>query len=390
LIVLLWFGLFCFERYNQNHPSNIRESTNEKPPDPPQKSIPKATSTPSSVSSKLGAEKVTHQSLLETCVVQFHISQCYFSATIQIASLAYGIFSVDMLVTFLLLPLSINGVLPTVFGLLLLSRRGRDSIDIILLTVACWFLSSIVYWVLYSHIITINARFASETRRYIAYQQLTYKLSALDSCGGYSALAVCPDNFRVGREEVVSASEKLCYLTPIIWSFSTISLLLLLSAKVVKWHRERKNRQEKETVNLAAGSSAPEQDQHPTPNTMANSPLLEEAAICTENEHDDRAQQTQYHTARPELSLQPHGNKHFAFLRVERSLNILRAITTPCFLACICIQLSLLSISTSLRMMSRHDWGFGQIVAVAVWIPPLLEYMYDEIRVSVEGKLKAT
>ncbi|KAH8728544.1 hypothetical protein GQ44DRAFT_769508 [Phaeosphaeriaceae sp. PMI808] len=396
LIVLLWFGLFSFERHNHKHPVIILESMNEKPSKltPPQQATPQTISPLSGVSSKMGAEEITHQSLLETCLVQFHVSQCYFSATIQIASLAYGIFSTDMLITFMLLPISISGVLPIIFGFLLLFRHGRDSMDVTLLTVACWLLSSIVYWVLYAHIIPINARFASEYRRYIAYQQLTYKLSALDSCGGYSALAVCPNNFSVGKEEVTSASQKLSYLTPIIWSFSTICLLLVLGAKVANWHREwrnlarrRQGSQKEGAGHMRAGSSALGREQSHAQNTVVNSSLLEEIQINSEDEHD-RYQQRQSHTTRPAVSVPPHKKIPTTFLRSDRSLNTMWAITTPCFLAGIGIQISLLSISTSLKMMNRNDWGFGQIVAIAVWVPPLLQYMYDEFKKSVVGRLK--
>ena len=49
-------------------------------------------------------------------LLEFHKSQCLFSATLMIASLNYGIYEVDMLVTFLLTPLATNSILPVIFA----------------------------------------------------------------------------------------------------------------------------------------------------------------------------------------------------------------------------------------------------------------------------------
>lgn len=53
--------------------------------------------------------------------------------------------------------------------------------------------------------------------------------------------------------------------------------------------------------------------------------------------------------------------------------------TTIVFLAAIGMQLDVFSISLKLNMINTQDWSFAQIVAVTVWIPPLLEYIYREI-----------
>jgi hypothetical protein len=58
-------------------------------------------------------------------------------------------------------------------------------------------------------------------------------------------------------------------------------------------------------------------------------------------------------------------------------------VTTIVFLAGTGIQLNVLSISTELNMINPRGWSFGQIVAVMVWIPPLLEYIYREISESL-------
>jgi hypothetical protein len=182
---------------------------------------------------RIASSDPAHQDMLEEFLEQFHKAQCYFSATIQIAALTYGIFDVDMLTTFMLVPLATNGVLLVVFTLVLLYKcNNRSGRDIIMLTTLCWLLSTLVYRTLYSHIILINTPDITTVEEIRAYQQFYYKLSSLDACGGNSALAVCPSNFKLGRGAIGTASCRIQILTPIIWSFSTVCLLAILVAKV--------------------------------------------------------------------------------------------------------------------------------------------------------------
>jgi hypothetical protein len=232
-----------------------------------------------------------------------------------------------MLVTFMLIPLATNGVLPVVFGFLLLYRYKKATLDVALLTVACWILSSIVYWSLYANMIPINSEIRSEKRQYLAYQQFMYKLSAIDECGGYSALAVCPDNLKWGRKDISKASHNLRVLTPIIWTLSTVCLIVVLGAQVATWRRDR------------------------------------------EASHGEFTQ----------AGLDTAPQDHSSFLRSRFATSGTYWLATLCFLAGIGMQLSLLSIGTSLNMMDRKEWGFGQIIAVTIWAPPLLGYLYDEV-----------
>ncbi|KAF2799252.1 hypothetical protein K505DRAFT_266015 [Melanomma pulvis-pyrius CBS 109.77] len=313
-VVLFWFGLLAFEIYRRKQkPAEQRvetRKTEETKGVQPQKQ-----------------RTSNHQGLFEGFLVEFHKSQCYFSATIQIASLSYGIFETDMLVTFMLIPLATNGVLPVMFAFILLFRYGKATMDVTLLTAACWFLSSIVYWILYAHIIPINSDIGPGEREFRAYRQFMYKLSAIDACGGYSALAVCPDKFTVGQRDITKASHNIRVLTPIIWSFSTVCLIAVLAAKTARWVRGRNNRRQ-------GSQEDPDNAAQDNPSSR-NLPL---------------------------------------------TLSITYWLTTLCFVAGICMQLSLLSIGTSLNMMDGKDWGFGQIVAITIWVPPLMAYLYKEMK----------
>jgi hypothetical protein len=68
----------------------------------------------------------SHQSLFNDFIQDFHTAQCCFSGTIQVAALSYGIFTTDMLITFLLIPLATNGVLPVAFTLFLLYAGDKQ------------------------------------------------------------------------------------------------------------------------------------------------------------------------------------------------------------------------------------------------------------------------
>ncbi|KAF2734237.1 hypothetical protein EJ04DRAFT_603366 [Polyplosphaeria fusca] len=322
-VVILWFGLLAFHMINRRRQSQSQPQHEREP-------VEKHEQTPSTKSAT-----AKHEVNFTNFLVQFHKAQCYFSATIQIASLSYDIFDIDLLVTFLLIPLATNGVLPVVFNLVLLFRQGKATMDVLFLTTACWILSSVVYWVLYSHIIPLNQHMSTDEQKYRAYQQFMYKLSSIDACGGYSALAVCPDNFHLGRDEITLASHNLRVLTPIIWTFSTVCLFSVFLGKYIKYHRGAKARYAQVAAASASGGESE-----------------------TETRYDD----------------------HPPFFRSRFGADVAYWLTTTCFLAGIGMQLSLLSIGTSLNMMNRGNWSFGQIVAVTIWAQPLMGYLYDELK----------
>jgi hypothetical protein len=204
----------------------------EEPPPNAEDTTPEAREQNTNVKSNHDKRR-THLSNVEEFLKKFHITQCYFSSTIQIAALTCGIFSTNMLVTFIVIPLATNGVLPVVFTLVLLYKRNEKlDPDVMILTVGCWILSSVVYWVLYSHVIPINGDRIFMDADYAIYRQFYYKLSAIDACGRYSALAACPNKLgRLGRGEILDSSFRIRALTPIIWTFSTVCLLAILVAR---------------------------------------------------------------------------------------------------------------------------------------------------------------
>ncbi|KAF2465397.1 uncharacterized protein BDR25DRAFT_345978 [Lindgomyces ingoldianus] len=322
LVVLLWFGLSAFGFSHGRKSRKVKEYGPRNAQEDRTKNENLLETSPESV----------HTKVFKDFLVEFHKAQCYFSGTIQIASFAYGIFETDMLVTFMLIPLATNGVLPVVFAFVLLFHAQRSTMDVTILTIACWILASTVYWILYSHVIPVNSEINSKAKKFHAYQQFMYKLSAIDACGGYSALAACPENFFLNKDPIYNASHNIRVLTPIIWTFSTLSLFMVLGLKVILWWKQRQN--------------------HQTPN------------------HPEKMQ----NGAEGRTHIRAH------YPTSNKGVSILYWLATLCFLAGIGMQLSLLAIGTSLNMMDRMNWSFGQVVAVTIWLPPLIGYLYDELK----------
>jgi hypothetical protein len=66
--------------------------------------------------------------------------------------------------------------------------------------------------------------------------------------------------------------------------------------------------------------------------------------------------------------------------------NFAYVLVTLCFLAGAGMQMALLSIEISLKMMDRKDWGLGQVVAITIWVLPLAAYVSREVDIIAEKR----
>ena len=71
---------------------------------------------------------------------------------------------------------------------------------------------------------------------------------------------------------------------------------------------------------------------------------------------------------------------------MERWRPVVFWATTLVFLAGVGIQISVLSTAIKLCTVNVSGWSFGQVVAVTIWIPPLLEFVCREISKCGAGK----
>ncbi|KAK4207526.1 hypothetical protein QBC37DRAFT_298552 [Rhypophila decipiens] len=319
LVVCLWAGLLFFSI--QQH----RATTG-------------STSRTPSPQTKKGES--SHLKALRSLLLDFHKSQCYFAGTLMLAS-AITIFSsgdssssrgIDIVITFMILPLATNSIVPVVFAYLLLvyftpkakggdTRRPAVSVPITILTGTVYILSSIIFWTLYSELPLQTKSGTGIGDADDMYRLYRLQLSSLPACGGYSGLAACPFESKqraTAVEQGLDARKKLRVLTPIIWGWSTFVFLGLVGMQV--YH----------AIMSGRGSAR--------------------RALQGVVTHVDGQ------------------SKQAGFW-----------LTTLGFLAGVGMQLAVLWTAKLLGMVNDRDWGFGQIVAVTIWIPPLLEYFFEEI-----------
>jgi hypothetical protein len=247
--------------------------------------------------------------------------QCYFAATLMIAIFNFGIINLDVTMIFLLLPLTMNGVAPVVLAYVMLVYHGLSSSDVSILSFVVYAGSSSAFWIIYAHFRSFILNFSVT---YNVVVQFTYGLSDIDACGGLSALTVCPDNLLMGRESAVNAVKQLQFIPLLVWGIATAILLGTMAAEVLARVKHRR---------------------------------LQSAVLPQPAQQENLAAES----TKPRTALV----KSISFW-----------LTTVALVGCVGLQMSLLYISLSLDMFDPTDWGFGQIIAVTIWAPPIIDYTY--------------
>jgi hypothetical protein len=268
-------------------------------------------------------------SLLES-ISGFHAAQCFFSIPLAVAIFFTDPFKLDPLNAFGLLPVTLNGVLPITFTLMML-HHFRHSLQEplswypILLTDVSYVLNTVVLFAVVSYLAPIKTEG-------IALQESAFQsLGGIDSCGGSTAIAVCLATQRDSPPAfLLQQFPNLAFagvrLVPFVWVICTICLGTInyrqfkrtdLGHKFGLSFLRRKNRQT-----------------NPLP-------------------RHDFAQ----------------------FLRFLPG-------TTLYYAASIAILLSLIFQATmfytylELGLIDLKTWSLGQVVAISVWIPPVIDYLH--------------
>lgn len=284
---------------------------------------------------------------------EFHKTQCLFVATLMIASLTLHIYGHDMLQNFLLMPISLNGILPVAFTYFLLvshnsNIRSPSGFGLAALTVIVHALSSVVYWSLYAQFLP----FSSNTSTPGIFSAVSSSLSAIPACGHYSAFALCPKipAYQASLGDIEGAGDKLLVLTPVIWAFSTVVLLALLASQFryyyYHWRRRRlhhEHQHDEEDFKSAAAVFRPPWVGRQTTEAAAS-----------------------------------HASKRIRGSIISLTFSeVAYIVATMAFLAGMGMQLSLLSVPWTLELVDPDGWSFGQVVAVTIWVPPLVELLYE-------------
>jgi hypothetical protein len=386
-VIILWFIFSGFKigEIWKRSPGAGQTTVRTEEPSPDAKDItPEAREQNTNV--KSNHDTPSSRSNFEKFLKEFHVTQCYFISTIQTAALTYGIFSTNTLVTFMLIPLVTNGVLPVVFTLVLLYERNEElDPGVIVLTVVCWILSSVVYWILYAHVIPISSDIDADAD-YAIYRQFYYELSATDACGGYSALAACPNKLgRLGRGKILNSSLRIRALSPIIWTFSTVCLLAILVTRS----------SHKSLSKLFVGITS-----RMTPRKRPSQRPSSDVEKQTRPGNDAVSDATNGSNATNAFSVtdipnapngsHPENTSQPSSPNKSKWAQLVYVLVTLCFLAGAGMQMALLSIAMSLKMMDRKDWGFGKVVAITVWVPPLVAYAYREVDIIADKRKKVS
>ncbi|KAM7187632.1 hypothetical protein V8F33_011099 [Rhypophila sp. PSN 637] len=380
LVIFLWAGLLFFSI------KQYRGTTRSTSPTPSSFSSSQTEPSTSKSEAQPKEGESSHLKALRSLLLDFHKSQCYFAGTLMLAS-AITIFSsrdssfsrgTDIVITFMILPLATNSIVPVVFAYLLLvyftpkakagdTRRLAVSVPITILTGTVYILSSIIFWTLYSDLPLQTRSGTGIGDANDMYRLYRLQLSSLPACGGYSGLAVCPFESKqraTAVEQGLDARKKLRVLTPIIWGWATFVFVGLVGMQVyhaIMSGRGSTRRALQGVVTHVDGQSKQGEKQKTEFGAEAYTGFKDSDGLIG-----------------PGPGLKKVSSRWWTagFW-----------LTTAGFLAGVGMQLAVLWTAKLLGMVNDEDWGFGQIVAVTIWIPPLLEYVFEEIEL-VAKKIK--
>lgn len=329
LVVVLWAGLAIFSWHNtrRGRPDRPPKEQHHQPPDQDKHHDQDKPTNKHDIG--------PHFTAWIALLLDAHKAQCYFGGTLMIAVLASDLFSTDFVTTFLVTPLATNSILPLIFSYLLLVYFRASTPATAILTTVVYVLASLVYWVLY-----IRLRLPDGMTRDGMYKRYRLGVSSLEACGEFSGLAVCPEGDLDQDEfaEGIGARLLLRVVTPIIWTWATAVLGWLLIWPVVTARLTRRgggSQRKKGEMEMSSESGK-------------------------QGDGDSSRTTVDTGTTRP-------------WHRVVFWL------TTVVFVIGVGMQGSVLATAIRLDMVDIHGWSFGQIVAVTVWVPPLLEYVCGEM-----------
>ncbi|KUI54651.1 hypothetical protein VP1G_10702 [Cytospora mali] len=172
-----------------------------------------------------------HKKLLENVLENFLATQCYFGATVAIASFFMNPGDVDPLNGYALLAVALMGCISPVFTLLLLHSHGVKSWSGTGLCSISWLLNTIVFFMLVRNL-------TGSLENIMAIERVLRNLLQTDFCGGSSAMVLCQE---------WTGSNPLDYLSgfynqemfpnihsiPVIWAYTTLVFLIPVGFQVL-------------------------------------------------------------------------------------------------------------------------------------------------------------
>lgn len=234
---------------------------------------------------------------------------------------------VDPLNGYALLAVSLGGCIGPVFTLLLLHSHGIKSWHSTVLCLASWLLNTIVFYMLCGNL-------SKSLNTIEGVDRALRKIFQTKYCGGSSAMVLCQEWTGSNPMQYLSDFYNQTLITnihkaPVIWAYLTLVLLGLVLMQVVG-RRDR-----------PISGCAPIKQVTPTKRRILVRRI-------------------------PWLSPQ-----FWEFL--------LLLATTTIFLLALRCQWVMVRTYQAMGVIDTHEWSFGQVVAVLIWVPALLEVVESYI-----------
>ena len=269
------------------------------------------------------------KSLLES-ILGFHAAQCFFSISLAVAIFFTNPFELDPLNAFGLLPVALNGLLPITFTLMLLYHFRHSMQDPlkwypILLTDVSYLLNTVVLFAVVSYLAPIK-------NKGIALKESAFQsLGGIDSCGGSTAIALCLATQRDSPPAfLLQQFPNLAFagirLSPFVWAICTTCL------GAINYRHFRQTK-------------------------------LGQRFELSFRKHDTRE------------TIAPRRLDFTQVIRVLRGTTLYYAASITILFSLI-FQAIMFYTYLKLGLVDLKTWSLGQIVAITVWIPLVIDYLY--------------
>ncbi|KAG6364014.1 hypothetical protein INS49_009117 [Diaporthe citri] len=247
--------------------------------------------------------------------------QLFRFVTAGVASFFMSPEEVDPLNGYALLAVSLMGCIAPVFTLLLLHSHGIKSWQSTALCLASWLLNTVVFYMLFGNL-------SNSLNTIERVDQVLRNLFQTEYCGNSSAMVLCQEWTGSNPVEYLTEFYNQNMVTnihnvPVLWAYATLVLLVLVVMQVL-------GRRDRHTSGCASIKQVTPKKQR---TLLGRFPLP--SPQC------------------------------WRFV-------LLLATTTLFSLALSC-QYVMVSTYHAMDVIDTHEWSFGQVVAVLIWVPTLLE-----------------
>lgn len=229
--------------------------------------------------------------------------------------------TVDPLNGYALMAVSLGGCLAPVFTLLLLHSHGMRSWPSTALCLASWLLNTVIFYMLFGNL-------SNSLNTIERVDQVLRNMFQTEYCGNSSAMVLCQEWTGSNPIEYLNDfyNNKMItniHYVPLVWAYATLILLVLVVMQILG-RRQRPS----------SGCATSRQVTPTTKRTLFR-------------------------------RIRQHSGQGWKFLL------LLAEIT----LFCLALRCQYVMVSTyqAMDVIDTHEWNFGQVVAVLIWVPTLLE-----------------